>query len=219
MQIKLDTSKIKIIKLGNINYPEKLKNIYGKPQYLYVLGNEKLLNEKSIAIIGCRNASNYGLRSAYQFGYELAKKEICIISGFARGVDTYAHKGAVAAKGKTIAVLGCGLDIIYPPENMELYKQILINGGAIITEYPLGSKPEKYHFPIRNRIISGLSDGVLVVEAKKKSGTLITVEYALEQGKDVYAIPGNITSNNSYGTNELIKEGAIPVTSIDDFEI
>ena len=163
--------------------------------------------------------SNYGLRSAYQFGYELAKKGICIVSGFARGIDTYAHKGALAAKGKTIAVLGCGLNVVYPPENMELYKQILIKGGAIITEYPLESKPERHHFPIRNRIISGLSDGVLVVEAKKKSGTLITVEYALEQGKEVYAIPGNITSENSEGTNELIKEGAIPVTKIEDFMV
>lgn len=219
MEIKLNTSKIKTIRIGDKNYPEKLMNIYGRPQTLYILGNETLLNEKSIAIIGCRNASNYGLRSAYQFGYELAKKGICIVSGFARGIDTYAHKGALAAKGKTIAVLGCGLNVVYPPENMELYKQILIKGGAIITEYPLESKPERHHFPIRNRIISGLSDGVLVVEAKKKSGTLITVEYALEQGKEVYAIPGNITSENSEGTNELIKEGAIPVTKIEDFMV
>lgn len=219
MEIKLNTSKIKTIRIGDKNYPEKLMNIYGRPQTLYILGNETLLNEKSIAIIGCRNASNYGLRSAYQFGYELAKKGICIVSGFARGIDTYAHKGALAAKGKTIAVLGCGLNVVYPPENMELYKQILIKGGAIITEYPLESKPERHHFPIRNRIISGLSDGILVVEAKKKSGTLITVEYALEQGKEVYAIPGNITSENSEGTNELIKEGAIPVTKIEDFMV
>ncbi len=147
----------------------------------------------------------------------LLKNGVCIVSGFARGIDTYAHKGAIAARGKTIAILGCGLDVIYPPENVELYKQIIINNGAVITEYPLGTLPEKHHFPIRNRIISGLSDGVLVVEAKQRSGTLITVEHALEQGKDVYAIPGNITSLNSYGTNELIKEGAVPVTGIEDF--
>lgn len=219
MQINLNKDKIKTIILGDENYPEKLKYIYSKPQKLYVLGDEKLLNEKAIAIIGCREATEYGLKNAYKFGYELAKKGICVISGFARGIDTYSHKGAVAAKGKTIAVLGCGLDVVYPPENVELYKQIIVNGGAIITEYPLGSKPDKLHFPARNRIISGLSDGVLVVEAKKRSGTMITVEHALDQGKNVYAIPGNITSNNSYGTNELIKEGAIPVTSIDDFEI
>lgn len=217
MKINLNTSKIKTITLGDKNYPEKLMNIYARPQTLYVLGNEELLKEKSIAIIGCRNASEYGLRNAYKFGYELAQKGLCVISGFAKGVDTYSHKGALAARGKTIAVLGCGLDIIYPPENIELYKQILIHHGAVLTEYPLGSKPERHHFPARNRIISGLSDGVLVIEAKKKSGTLITVEHALDQGKDVYAIPGNITSPNSYGTNELIKEGAIPVTKVEDF--
>ena len=175
-----------------------------------------MLNQKSIAIIGCRECTRYGAENAYKFGYELAKENICVISGFAKGIDTYSHKGAVSAKGKTIAVLGCGLDIVYPPENMELYKQILIQGGAIISEYPLGSKPEKYHFPERNRIISGLSSGVLVIEAKKKSGTMITVDFALEQGREVYAVPGNISSENSYGTNELIKEGAIPVTSIND---
>lgn len=219
MNLNLKISKIKTITIGDEAYPESLKHIYGKPQTLYVLGNEKLLNAHSIAIIGCRKASSYGLKNAYKFGYELAKKGICVISGLARGIDTYAHKGALAAKGTTIAVLGCGLDVVYPPENMDLYKQIVMSGGAIITEYPLGSRPEKHHFPARNRIISGLSDGVLVVEAKKRSGTLITVEHALDQGKNVYAIPGNITSENSYGTNELIKEGAIPITKIEDFEL
>ncbi len=216
MNIKINKSKIKHIKLGDENYPEKLKNIYAKPQNLYLIGNEKLLNCKSIAIIGCRECSKYGAEQAIKFGYELAKKDICIISGMARGIDTYSHIGAIKAKGKTIAVLGCGLDVIYPPENVNLYKQIIECGGAIITEYPMKSRPEKQHFPARNRIISGLSDAVLVIEAKGKSGTLITVNYALEQGKDVYAIPGNISSVNSYGTNGLIKEGAIPVTNIDD---
>ena len=216
MKINLDKSKIKTIKLEDSTYPEKLKEIYNPPKTIYLIGNEKLLNQKSIAIIGCRECTRYGAENAYKFGYELAKENICVISGFAKGIDTYSHKGAVSAKGKTIAVLGCGLDIVYPPENMELYKQILIQGGAIISEYPLGSKPEKYHFPERNRIISGLSSGVLVIEAKKKSGTMITVDFALEQGREVYAVPGNISSENSYGTNELIKEGATPVTSIND---
>ena len=216
MNIKLDKNKIKIIKLGDEKYPENLKHIYSKPQALYVLGNENLLNEISIAIIGCRNCSKYGAQNAYKFGYELAQKGFCIVSGFARGIDTYAHLGAVKAKGKTIAVLGCGLDVVYPPENKRLYIEILKNGGAIISEYPLGTKPEKHHFPTRNRIISGLSDGVLVIEAKKRSGSMITVEHALDQGKTIYALPGNITSDNSYGTNELIKEGAIPFTRIED---
>ena len=219
MNIKIDKSKIKIIKLLDNNYPKELKNIYEKPQTIYLIGNEKLLNYKSIAIIGCRDCTDYGKNNAYKFAYELAKKGICIISGLARGIDTFAHLGALKAKGKTIAVLGCGLDIVYPPENFNLYKDILKNDGAIITEYPLGTKPEKFNFPKRNRIISGLSDGVLVIEAKKKSGTSITVNYALEQGKDIYAIPGNISNANSYGTNELIKEGAIPVTNIDDIII
>lgn len=217
MNIKLDVSKIKILKLGDKNYPEKLKNIYSKPHVLYMIGDEKILNNQSIAIVGCRKCTRYGAKNAYQFGFELAKKGITVISGLARGIDTFAHIGAVKAKGKTIAVLGCGLDIIYPSENEGIYKEILKNGGLIISEYPLKTKPEKHHFPARNRIISGLSDGVLVIEAKERSGTLITVEHALEQGKDVYAVPGNIDSDNSYGTNELIKEGAIPVTNIEDF--
>ena len=216
MNIKLNTNKIKTIKLEDEIYPEKLRNIYAPPKMLYVLGNEKLLQQKSIAIVGCRNCTKYGIDNAYKFGYELAKSNICVISGLAKGIDAYAHLGAIRAKGKTIAVLGSGLDVIYPPENAELYKEIIMNNGTIITEYPLGSKPEKYHFPERNRIISGLSDGVLVIEAKKKSGTMITVDFALEQGREVYAIPGNISSESSYGTNELIKEGAIPVTNVND---
>lgn len=219
MNINLDKSKIKTIKLGDENYPEKLKHIYSKPNVIYVIGNEKILNSDSIAIIGCRDCSEYGVKSAYKFGYELAKRGVCVISGLARGIDSFAHKGAVQAKGRTISVLGCGLDVIYPEENLELYKKILRNDGAIISEYPLGTKPERQHFPARNRIISGLSDGVLVIEAKKRSGTMITVEHALDQGKQVYAVPGNITSENSYGTNELIKEGAIPVTNVEDFMI
>lgn len=219
MNINLDKSKIKEIWENDELYPKKLKTIYARPQKLYVLGNEKILNMKSIAIIGCRNCTKYGTKNAFDFGYGLAKRGICVVSGFARGIDTYSHIGAVQAGGATIAVLGSGLDIVYPPENIKLYKKIIQSGGAIITEYPLGAKPEKYHFPARNRIISGISDGVLVVEAKKRSGTIITVDYALEQGRDVYAIPGNINQENSYGTNELIKEGATPVTKIDDIII
>lgn len=216
MNIKLDVNKIKTIKLGDENYPQKLKHIYGKPNEIFVIGNEKILNNDCIAVIGCRNCTEYGAKSAYEFGYELAKKGVCVISGFARGIDSYAHWGAINANGNTIAVLGCGLNVIYPEENLQLYRKILKNGGAIISEYPLGTKPEKKHFPARNRIISGISDGVLVIEAKKRSGTMITVEYALDQGKQVYALPGNITSSNSYGTNELIKEGALLVTNVDD---
>lgn len=207
---------VKIIREGEKLYPEKLMHIYARPQTLYVIGDATILNNYGIAIIGCRNCSEYGRRNAYEFAYKLAQKNINIISGLARGIDTYSHLGTVKAGGKTIAVLGSGLDRIYPPENRKLYEEIVRNGGAIVSEYPLGTSPDKTHFPARNRIISGLSDGVLVVEARKKSGTFITVEHALDQGKDIYAIPGDITKNNSYGTNDLIKQGAIPVTCIED---
>ena len=156
MNIKIEKNKIKTIKFGDDNYPEKLNNIYWKPQDLYLIGNEELLNCKSIAIIGCRDCTDYGKKNSYKFGYELARKGICVISGLARGIDTFAHIGALKAKGKTLAVLGCGLDIVYPPENLNLYQEILKNDGAILTEYPIGTKPEKYNFPARNRIISGL---------------------------------------------------------------
>lgn len=196
MNNKQKFNKIKEIKIGDIDYPEKLLHIYAPPHKLYVLGDENILNEKAIAIIGCRNCSNDGERISYYFARELAKKKVHIISGLARGIDSVAHKAVIDENikvkeniGKTIAVLGCGLDTVYPPENKNLYKEIVQTGGAIITEYPLGSKPIKNHFPARNRIISGLSEGVLVIEARKKSGTLITVEHALDQGKDVYAVP------------------------------
>lgn len=210
--------KYKVIKidLNSKYYPEKLKNINGKPRELYCLGNLELLNYKSIAVIGSRNYSNYGKRAAMEFSYNLAKENICIVSGMARGIDSFAHEATLKAKGKTIAVLGSGLDVIYPKENIKLYEDIIKNDGLIISEYPLGTPPRKQNFPARNRIISGLSDGVLVIEARKNSGTNITVDFALEQGKDVFVIPGDIYSKTSDGTNFLIKEGAIPVTSFKD---
>ena len=207
---------MKTIYQAQKEYPEKLNQIYASPSKIYVLGDEAILNKPSIAIIGCRQASEYGKRIAFKFAYELSKKNIVIISGLAKGIDTYAHMGAVKATGKTIAVLGSGFSHIYPKENKNLCKEIIKTGGAIITEYEKEMKPLKMNFPIRNRIISGLSNGVLVVEAKQRSGTLITIDYALEQGKEVFVIPGDITNPNSYGTNELIKQGAIPVTNIAD---
>ena len=156
---------------------------------------------------------------AQYFAYNLAKKSINIISGLAKGIDSQSHIGAIKAKGMTIGVIGSGLDIVYPKENQYLYDKIIEENGAIISEYPLGTKPEKMNFPARNRIISGMSKAILVVEAKKKSGTLITVDFALEQGRDVYVVPGNIDEMNSVGTNDLIKQGAQMVTSYKDIEI
>ena len=207
---------MKIIRETDENYPEKLRQIYDRPAKLYIEGNVNILNSKSIAIIGSRNCSKYGMEVAYKFGYGLAQKGITVISGLARGIDAYSHWGVVKANGKAIAVLGSGLNNIYPRENVKLYNEIIKNGGAVITEYDLNAKPDKMHFPARNRIISALSDGILVVEARRKSGTLITVDFGLEHGKDIFCIPGNITSDNSYSTNELIKQGAIPVTCVDD---
>lgn len=211
--------KYKVIKI-NVDskyYPERLRNIDSPPKQLYCLGNLELLNYKNnIAMIGSRNCSSYGERVAKEFAYNLAKEDICIVSGLAKGIDSFSHIGALNARGKTIAVLGSGLDNIYPKENIKLVEEIIKNNGLVISEYPLGTKPLKYHFPERNRIISGLSDSVLVVEARKNSGTNITVEFALEQGKDVFVIPGNIYSKTSDGTNFLMTEGAIPVLSYKD---
>lgn len=208
--------KIEIITRYDKDYPEKLKQIYDPPQILYLQGNREILNQNSIAIVGARICSNYGKTITEKFAYELAKKNIVIISGLARGIDSYAHKGTLQAKGKTIGVLGCGLDRTYPVENQNLATEILLNKGAIISEYVIGTKPMAINFPRRNRIISGLSDGVLVVEAKQRSGSFITVDFALEQGKEVYAVPGNINSITSEGTNELIKQGAKIVTKVQD---
>ncbi|MBQ3413921.1 MAG: DNA-processing protein DprA [Clostridia bacterium] len=209
-------SKIQIIKKENKRYPQKLKQIYSPPQILYAIGNTGILNLPSISIVGGREHTEYGKKSAYYFSYNLAKAGLVIVSGLAKGIDSFSHIGCLAAKGKTIAIIGSGLDNIYPKENEELAKKIIEAGGCIISEYPLGTKPEKRNFPERNRIISGISNSVLVVEAKEKSGSLITANFALEQGKDVFAVPGNINSKNSIGTNLLIQEGAIPVINYKD---
>jgi DNA processing protein len=211
--------KYKVVKIdmNSKYYPERLRNIDCPPKELYCLGNLELLNYKSnIAIIGSRNCSLYGERAAKDFAFNLAKEDVCIVSGLAKGIDSFSHIGALNANGKTIAVLGSGLDNVYPKENAKLMESIIKNNGLVITEYTLGTKALKQHFPARNRIISGLSDSVLVVEARRNSGTNITVDFALEQGKDVFVIPGNIYSKTSDGTNYLITEGAIPVLSYKD---
>ena len=212
----MEKNNIKMLNIFDEKYPKKLKNIYDPPLVLYIKGDEKILNEFGIGLIGCRMCTKYGEAVSKKFAKDLTKYNVNIISGLARGIDSYAHIGCLEEKGKTIAVVGTGLDIVYPKENEYLVNNIIENGGVIITEYIVGTKPEKENFPKRNRIISGLSDGILVVEAKEKSGTFITVDFALEQGKNVFAIPGNILSTTSKGTNELIKQGAKMVTKVED---
>ena len=214
--IYLKRNNIELISIMDSRYPKKLQEIYDKPICLYVKGNVEILNSFSIAIIGCRNNTEYGEQMARKIVQDLVQKNVVTVSGLARGIDSIAHKATVEKSGKTIAVIGSGLDNLYPKENIKLARDIIENGGAIITEYPIGTKPEKMNFPARNRIISGISNGIVVVEAKKKSGTMITVDFALEQGKEVFCVPGNVTSKNSEGTNELIKEGASIVTKVQD---
>lgn len=170
-------------------------------------------------IVGCRLATNYGKNVARTIAKQLADRNINIVSGLAIGIDKYAHLGALDSDiGKTVAVLGCGLgdEEVYPYQNKKVFERILEKGGCILSEYPIGTKPEQAHFPARNRIISGLSDKVIVVEARNRSGSLITVNWALEQGKDVFAVPGNLFSKNHVGTNNLIKDGAFLFSSIED---
>ena len=252
----MEKNNIDIIHICEKSYPQLLKQIYDAPISLYIRGNKNILNGENVGIVGCRDCTDYGKKAAKYFAYNLSKeKEINIVSGLAKGVDSYAHWGSVGANvemvrtkkcgktqndcgkqnvscgkiqknrgineincGKTIAVLGSVLDMIYPKENIELANEIIRSGGAIISEYPCGTKPDKMNFPARNRIISGLSKGIIVIEAKEKSGTLITVDFALEQGRDVFVVPGNINSINSVGTNDLIRQGAKIVTSYEDVE-
>lgn len=208
-------NNIKIININEREYPQALKKIYDPPISLYVKGNIEKLNNKNIGIVGCRECTTYGKKSAEYFAYNLSKQNINIVSGLAKGIDSYAHLGSLNT-GNTIAVLGNGLDMIYPKENLELANEIIKRGGTIISEYPCGTKPDKMKFPARNRIISGISSGIIVIEAKEKSGTLITVDFALEQGREVFVVPGNINSINSVGTNDLIKQGARLVTTYED---
>lgn len=207
---------MKIIKIKDKEYPQNLLNIYDPPKQLYVLGNEKILNEFGIAIVGSRNCTKYGEQTAKSLAYNLSKYNVNVISGMAKGIDSAAHIGSIMGNGKTIAVLGSGFNHIYPKENMHLFNKIIESGGAVITEFEPNTIPDGKNFPRRNRIISGLSQGVVVVEAAEKSGSLITAELSLNEGKEVFAVPGNITSLLSKGTNELIKDGAKLVTNVFD---
>lgn len=189
-------------------YPERLLQIYDPPSVLWVRGDPAVLARPGIAVVGTRSPSPYGSGMAEMLSRELAGRGMVVMSGMARGVDTSAHKGALDANGATVAVWGTGIDVIYPKENKLLAERIVQQGGAVVSEFPLGTFPAPQNFPIRNRTLSGMSIGVLVVEAAEYSGTRITARCALEQGRDVYAVPGNVTNKNSWGPNTLIKQGA-----------
>ncbi len=190
------------------DYPDRLREIYDPPPVLWYRGETALLQLPGIAVVGTRHPSPYGAGMAQLLSRDLANRGMVIQSGMARGVDTEAHRGAIEARGKTVAVWGTGIDVIYPKENKRLAEQILMSGGCIITEFPTGTFPAPQNFPLRNRVLSGMSVGVLVIEAAENSGTRITARCAMEQNRDVYAVPGNVTNKNAWGPNTLIKQGA-----------
>jgi len=206
---------IRVIPYDDQSYPEMLRAVEDAPVVLYQMGDLDAQDKFAIAIVGSRKPTDYGATIAEKLSEDLASMGFTIVSGMARGIDSLSHRGALNAGGRTIAVLGSGLDTPYPPENKDLMEKIA-HGGCVLTEFPPGTRPEKENFPRRNRLISGLSLGVLVVEATYDSGSLITTEYALEQGREVFAVPGKITSLNSQGTNTLIRSGAVLIRKAED---
>ena len=214
---KLERLRIRVLTLKDKTYPPLLREIEDAPPVLYTYGKLTEADQFALAVVGTRNSTTYGRQVTEHIVTDLAKGQVTVVSGLALGIDTIAHNAALEAGGRTIAVLASGLDIIYPPVNRGLARRIVESGqGALVTEYPLGIQPEGGNFPARNRIISGLALGVLVVEAPEKSGALITAEHALKQGREVFAIPGSILSSRSAGVNRLIQDGARPVMEVKD---
>ena len=209
---RLQEQKVKVLTILDGAYPQRLKEIYLPPIVLFYRGNLSLLNQRAVAIVGSRDHSKYAKDCIRELIPVLVNDNIVVISGLARGVDTLAHEETLKANGNTIAVIGSGLDVVYPPENRKLY-EVIAKKGLILSEYPLQSRPLKFHFPYRNRIIAGLSHGVCVIEAKEKSGSLITANLALTENREVFAVPGSIFSIHSKGTNSLIEAGACLVSS------
>src|SRR5437870_8058215 len=207
---------VEIVTIDDSCYPQQLKQIYDPPLVLYVRGQVEVISQPGIALVGTRHPTPYGSGMAERLACDLAAHGLVIISGKARGVDTAGHRGAIAAKRKSVAVFGTGIDVIYPKENSRLSEQILALGGALVYEFAMGTFAAPQNFPIRNRILSGMSVGVLVVEAAEYSGTRITARLALEQNRDVFAVPGNVTNKNSWGPNTLIKQGAKLVATWED---
>jgi len=205
-----------IIVPDDAEFPRRLLEIYDPPLVLYLKGCAEVIDQPGIAVVGTRHPTPYGVGMAERLACDLATRGLIIFSGMARGVDTAAHRGALNAHGRTVAIWGTGIDEVYPKENRKLADQILDSGGAVLTEFPLGTFPAPQNFPIRNRLISGISIGVLVIEAAEYSGTRVTARCALEQGREVFAVPGNVTNKSSWGPNTLIKQGAALVATWED---
>jgi DNA processing protein len=206
----------KLVRWNDENYPSNLRQIPDPPPFLYLRGSLLAGENDCVSIVGARAASDAGLHMAHRIAMELALKRISVVSGLARGIDAEAHRGALEGNGRTIAVMGCGIDIIYPPEHRKLAEAILAQGGALFSELPLGSPPVPENFPVRNRLIAGLSLGIVVVEAAEKSGSLITARLALEQNRQVFAVPGSPLTGKTRGSNRLLKEGAKLVDCVED---
>jgi DNA processing protein len=204
-----------VLTLADKAYPALLRQTAQPPPVLFVRGRTELLCSPSVAIVGSRAATSYGRRVSFHLARELANHSVCVVSGLALGIDAEAHAGCLAGGGDTIGVLGCGLDVVYPGRNRSLYAAIA-ERGLLVSEYPLGTRPEPFRFPARNRIIAGLSSGVVVVEASRKSGSLITVQYGLEEGREVFCVPGQIDSVKSSGTHWLLQQGASLIVGADD---
>ncbi len=212
---RLKSAGVEVLTQDDPRFPVRLKEIPYPPLYLFIKGTLAPEDGLAVAIVGTRGASYYGLKACRRLAGALAARGVTVVSGLARGIDTAAHQGTIEMNGRTLAVLGCGLDVVYPPENRKLYQEIPEH-GALISEFPLGTPPEARNFPIRNRIISGLALGVVVIEAGVSSGTAITVRYALDQNREVFAVPGPIDSPTSLGPHRLIQEGAKLVQDVDD---
>ncbi|WP_457755029.1 DNA-processing protein DprA [Thermovibrio ammonificans] len=211
---KAEKLGVRILTVASPGYPEELLQVASPPLALYLRG--ELPSGPRVAVIGSRRCSPYGRRIAFRLGKLLSEAGVTVVSGLAQGIDTEAHRGAVRGGGLTLAVLGSGVDRVFPLTNLHLAEEIVESGGGLLSEFPLGTKARKEFFPRRNRIVSGLSSAVVVVEATERSGTFITVDYALEQGREVFAVPGPIDSPYSRGTNRLLKEGAVPLTELSE---
>lgn len=206
------------VSFADEKYPVLLQQLVDPPPVLYILGRSELLSTPCVAVVGSRAATSYGRRTAFNLSRSLVASSVTVISGLALGIDAQSHSGALAGAGNTVAVLGCGLDVVYPQQNKSLYGHI-VERGALVTEYPLGTRPEGFRFPARNRIIAGLSQGVIVVEAARRSGSLITAQMALDYGREVFAVPGQVDSSKSEGTHWLLQQGAKLVQRVEDIVV